>query len=428
MNDGDVGGQASQLLSESRRATNMTGSGRQDARRDRHLLFLSHCVPNPPQKGEKIRAFHLLSQLVEKYSVHLVCFAKRRSEIEDARQLEACCSSVYVEPLPRKLALAGAAVKFAVGGCLTTSFYGSKTIRRHVESLRKFPVFATVAYTSAMAQYAPEDIPMILDMVDVDSEKWLEYASARWPGWAYRVESKRLRRLESQYARRATCTFFSTVPEKDLFQEFAPGPRALCMENGVDFDYFNPLLSPPTADLGGRNFVVFVGEMDYYPNVDAARWFANGIFAEVRKRQPNLEFFVVGRNPVAAVRRLAELDGVTVTGAVPDIRPYVTSARTAVAPLRIARGIQNKVLEALALGKPVLVSSAVSKTFGSDLPAGVIPCSSEQEFIDTLENIGSRSCEPDARIRNEARNRFTWDTNCQALLLEVENLIASTVG
>jgi polysaccharide biosynthesis protein PslH len=406
----------------------VTGSGRQGVPRDHHLLFLSHCVPNPPQKGEKIRAFHLLTQLAKRYSVHVVCFAKRRSEIADARHLEGCCSSVYVEPLPRTLALARAAVSFGLGGCLTTAFFGSKGIRRHVDSLRKLSISATVAYTSAMAQYAPENVPMIMDMVDVDSEKWLEYARTRSPGWAYRLESKRLRRLEIEYAKRAKCTFLSTVPEKDLFQGFAPGPRAVCLENGVDFDYFDPLLSPATADLGGRSFITFVGEMDYYPNVDAARWFAKSIFAEVRKRRPNLEFFVVGRNPTAAVRRLGEQDGITVTGAVTDIRPYVASALAAVAPLRIARGIQNKVLEALALGKPVLVSSAVAKTFGSALPTGVIPCSTEQEFINLLEEVGSRSSQPDPRIRNDARSRFTWDSNCQALLLEVENLVASTAG
>ena len=399
------------------------GGRRQDANRDIHLLFLSHCVPNPPEKGEKIRAFHWLAKLAERYSVHLACFAKYPSEIEDARRLEQCCRSVYVEPLPRRRALAAAAVKFGVGGCLTTSFYGSQGIRRHVQSLRKLPLSATVAYTSAMAQYAPEDVPMILDLVDVDSEKWLDYARARRPAWAYRLESQRLRRLETEYARRASRTFLSTVPEKDLFQAFAPETRATCMENGVDFDRFDPLLSPAVPNLSSRNVIVFVGEMDYYPNVDAVCWFAKSIFVEFRKKRPDAEFFVVGRNPAAAVRRLAEMDGITVTGAVPDVRPYVASARAAVAPLRIARGIQNKVLEALALGKPVLVSSAVSRTFGVDLPTGVIPCSSEQEFISGLGEVCSRSSEPDLRIRDEARKRFTWETNCQALLLEMEHLL-----
>lgn len=400
----------------------------QPARRDFHLLFLSHCVPNPPEKGEKIRAFHLLSKLAQRYSVHLACFAKRSSEMEDARHLEAYCSSVHVEPLPRTRALASAAVEFALGSCLTTSFYGSHRIRRHVESLRKFPISAAVVYTSAMAQYAPPGVRMILDMVDVDSEKWLAYSRLRWPGWAYRLESQRLRRLETDYARRARCTFFSTAPEKDLFQSFAPEPRAICMENGVDFDRFDPSLAPAIPGLCGRKVIVFVGEMDYYPNVDAVCWFARSLFAQARNRHPDLEFFIVGRNPAPAVRRLAGQNGITVTGAVPDIRPYVASARAAVAPLRIARGIQNKVLEALALGKPVLASSPVCKTFGSDLPTGVIPCSSDQDFVRALEDISVRSCEPDPRIRDEARKRFTWDTNCQALLQEVENLAASTAG
>src|SRR5579864_5198611 len=132
MNDSHVGRRASQLVSMARGAANIAGvaSGfdRQGVQHGCNLLFLSHCVPNPPQKGEKIRAFHLLLRLAEKYSVHLACFAKRRSEVEDARQLEACCSSVYVEPLPRTLALAGAALRFGMGACLTTSFFGSEGI------------------------------------------------------------------------------------------------------------------------------------------------------------------------------------------------------------------------------------------------------------------------------------------------------------
>lgn len=412
-------------VSASQCAQNVTGpgAGRPSGKRDIHLLFLAHCVPNPPEKGEKIRAFHLLAKLAEKYSVHLACFAKYRPEIKDARHLEACCSSVYVETLPRIRALASAAVKFGAGGCLTTSFYGSQGIRRHVQSLQTAPLSATVAYTSAMAQYAPADVPMVLDLVDVDSEKWLDYARMRRPSWAYRLESRRLRRLEGEYARRASCTFLSTEPEKELFQTFAPERRAACMENGVDFDRFDPSISPVMPDVRSRNAIVFVGEMDYYPNVDAACWFARDIFVEFRKRHADAEFFVVGRNPAAAVRRLAELDGVTVTGAVPDVRPYLASARAAVAPLRIARGIQNKVLEALAIGKPVLASAAVSRTFGSNLPTGVIPCASEQEFIQALGDVYSRSSEPDLRIRNDARKRFTWDTNCQALLLEIENVL-----
>jgi hypothetical protein len=217
-------------VSVSQCARNVAAAGacRTGDRRDVHLLFLAHCVPNPPEKGEKIRAFHVLTKLAERYSVHLACFAKYRAEIEAARHLESCCSSVYVEPLPRTLALAAAAVKFGAGGCLTTSFYGSKGIRRYVQSLRTLPLAASVAYTSAMAQYAPEDIPMILDLVDVDSEKWLDYARSGWPGWAYRLESRRLRRLETEYARRASRTFLSTVPMRLVMRSVVqPEPAAL---------------------------------------------------------------------------------------------------------------------------------------------------------------------------------------------------------
>ena len=135
-----------------------------------HVLFLSHCVPNPPDKGEKIRAFYLLNHLAERWPVHLVCFARSPGEIEDARALLDRCRSIYVEVLPPVRALARAAVSFAFGSFLTTSFYASGSMMRHVGGLRQRPLGTTLVFSSAMAQYAPPDVPLLMDMVDVDSE------------------------------------------------------------------------------------------------------------------------------------------------------------------------------------------------------------------------------------------------------------------
>ena len=387
------------------------------------ILFLSHCVPNPPDKGEKIRAHHELIHLAAKYRIHLVCFARTPEEEEDAQKLKSVCASVYVERFVPARNLALAAVEFAAGRCLMTSYYGSRRMRKHVESVARQGVEACVAYSSAMAQYAPPKVPLILDMVDVDSEKWFQYGRMRWPGLLYRVEGGRLRRLETEYGLRSAVTFLSTWNEAQLFRSFSADCEVDCMENGVDFDYFDPDRVSPPAALQGRPYVAFVGAMDYYPNADAVCWFAANVFGELRRRRRHLEFLVVGRNPTTAVRRLASQPGITVTGSVPDVRPYLAGALSVVAPLRVARGIQNKVLEALAMGKGVFASDAVCRTFGPSLPPGVVRCRSEADYGRILSTGSTIAYPPAETIRAGARRRFSWPDNLQGLAVKMDAVL-----
>ena len=314
------------------------------------ILFLSHCVPNPPDKGEKIRAYHELVQLAASYRVHLACFARNSSEMAHANELRGRCASVYVEPLATRTGFARSALNYVAGGSLVGSYYGSRRLGQYVKSLSSRPLAAALVYSSVMSQYAPPEIPVILDMVDVDSEKWMQYGRMRRMGVLYHTEGRRLRRIEADAASKAARTLLSTRNEARLLESIAPGAHVRSMENGVDFDYFDPSAPCRPLDLRKR-FVVFVGAMDYYPNADAACWFAAEVFPEIRRRQKDMELLIVGRNPTPAVRRLDAQPGIMVTGAVDDVRPYVNAAETVIAPLRIARGIQNKVLEALAMGK-----------------------------------------------------------------------------
>jgi sugar transferase (PEP-CTERM/EpsH1 system associated) len=385
------------------------------------ILYLSHCAPNPPDKGEKIRAFHEIRHLSSRHSVHLACFARNRQEAAAARDLSDRCSSVYVQEISPIPALARAGLRFALGASLTGSFYRSRGLRRYVESLaRRVPLAATVAYSSVMAAFAPPGVPLLLDMVDVDSEKWLQYASLRRPGFPYALEGRRLRRLESQFAGRARCTLLATRREAELFRRIAPHSTADCIENGVDFDYFDPRLSACPHDLQNRRFLVFVGAMDYYPNAQAACWFASRVFPALRAKDPGLEFFIVGRNPARAVCKLAERAGITVTGPVADVRPYLAAALAAVAPLQIARGIQNKVLEALAMGKRVLASTAVCDAVGPPAPSGLTACGTAQDFIAAAARIrpDDAACRP--AIRSDARRRFSWEANMKLLSEQLE--------
>jgi sugar transferase (PEP-CTERM/EpsH1 system associated) len=386
------------------------------------ILYVSHCVPNPPDKGEKIRAFHEVKSLATGRRVHLACFARSDGEKRFAEELGSCCASVYVETL-RPWALASAAARFAFGNCLTTSFYGSRRFRDHVAALAaRTPLAGAVVYSSAMAQYVPTGVPAVIDMVDVDSEKWFQYARLRWPGTAYSIEGRRLRRAETAQGAQATRLFFATAQEEALYRSFAPEARTGYIENGVDGAYFEPDASTPGADLAGRSYLMFLGAMDYYPNAAACAWFATRVFPELRRRNPAAEFLIVGRNPGRAVRRLAAAPGVTVSGSVPDVRPYLRSAAAVVAPLEIARGIQNKVLEALAMGKRVLASTAVCHTFGAELPEGVVRCAGEREFLSAAEACLTSAPPSDPQIRRRATARFSWESNLRRLTAEVDAL------
>jgi sugar transferase (PEP-CTERM/EpsH1 system associated) len=381
------------------------------------LLYLSHCVPTSPDKGEKIRSHHELLYLLRTHSVHLVCFARSEAEAKSARQLSDRCRSVYVELLSAKTALAGAAIRYAFGACLTTSFYGSRRMKHYVRDLAsRVPLAASIAYSSAMGPYAPEGIPLLLDMVDVDSEKWRQYASSRAFGLLYGIEARRLNEVEIQLAKRARCTFLATQQELEVFRRSVGDVPAAAMENGVDLEYFDPEKARCDATLQGRRFLAFVGAMDYYPNSDGACRFAATVFARLREIDPHLEFFIVGRNPSRPVRSLSKTPGITVTGTVSDVRPYLAAAQMVVAPLRIARGIQNKVLEALAMGKFVLASRAVCNTFGQNLPEGILPCDTDEDFVKSYQQIckiDGRA--PNAGIRSETCRRFSWSRNLALL-------------
>ena len=213
-----------------------------------------------------------------------------------------------------------------------------------------------------MAPYALDPslsrVRRVMDFVDVDSEKWRQYAATARPGlrWLYKREARLVLEAERRFAHAFDASTFVSAPEAGLFHERVPDARGMeVIPNGVDCDYFDP-------DRGyanpyeGAPALVFTGAMNYAANVDAVQWFAHEVFPGVRSKVDRARFYIVGHRPTPAVRRLERLPGVVVTGSVEDVRPYLAHARAVVAPLRIARGIQNKVLEALAMDKRILAT------------------------------------------------------------------------
>lgn len=385
------------------------------------VLFLSHCVPYPPNKGEKIRAHFEVAALASMYKLHLACYAQAPAERDQMEWLERHCASVYVEERPRTKALMEAGLRFIAGGCLNESFYRTAAMKRYVEGLlRRRPITAAVAFSGVMAQYVPETLPMVLDLIDVDSAKWTQYAESRWPAPFFRAESRRLREMEIRQSRRAEITFLTTENEQAVFENCSPPILSVVMENGVDFSYFDPSVVAEDPRLAGRNYLVFVACFDYYPNAEGAVSFARNVWPLLRERDPGLELILAGRNPVAAVRQLHGRQGITVTGQVPDIRPYVKSARAVIVPLSIARGIQNKVLEGLAMCKPVLVSPEVAQTLKPELPPGIVVCENATDYWRALQDAVPQPAPCEA-----TRKRFSWQDNLQPLIAALGGLRAA---
>jgi sugar transferase (PEP-CTERM/EpsH1 system associated) len=197
--------------------------------------------------------------------------------------------------------------------------------------------------------------PLVVDLVDVDSQKWFDYAAASsgWKKWLFNMEARRVRRLESSLAQRADAVTLVSDAEADIYRSFCPNGKTHAVFNGVDLDYFRPDFPVEQRE---PNECVFVGVLDYRANVESLIWFCDMVWPHVKARRPEAVFCIVGKNPTTSIRALAARAGIRLVGEVPDVRPYLAESRFSVAPLQIARGVQNKVLEAMAMGTPVIAS------------------------------------------------------------------------
>ena len=259
------------------------------------VLFLSHCVPNPPDKGERIRAYHEVRFLSARYRLHVVCVARDERERQSARELEQWCASVRVVDLPPKLALTRALLRFGLGGCLNTAYFASAALRRAIdEVMAEAAPVACLAYTAAVAPLVPAGLPLLLDMVDVDSEKWFQYSRHRFPSVLFAMEARRLRAVERRLSERASRIWLTTGNEVQLYREFAPGAPVASIENGVDGAHFDPNAVVFDSRLDGQSYVVFVGYLDYYPNRDAVLWFAREVLPALHRDSNGPRFLVVG--------------------------------------------------------------------------------------------------------------------------------------
>jgi sugar transferase (PEP-CTERM/EpsH1 system associated) len=328
-----------------------------------NVLYLVHRMPYPPDKGDKVRSYHLLKHLTARHHVFLGTFLDDPADEAHVKTLRDLCTDLYVARLNPRAARLRSLGNLIGNNALTLRYYHDAGLRRWVDdTAARNELDAVVVFSSAMAQYVEElnALPLLADLVDVDSAKWAAYADThRWPmSWLYRREARCLLAHERRVAGRARKTFFVTEKEAALFRDLAPecASSVEAMGNGVDAERFCPDATLSSPFPSGTLPIVFTGAMDYWPNVDAVTWFARDMLPALRRCWPHAHFWIVGRSPASAVQALAT-DGVTVTGTVDDVRPYLQHACVVVAPLRLARGIQNKVLEAMAMARPVVVSA-----------------------------------------------------------------------
>lgn len=388
-----------------------------------NLLFLVHRLPYPPNKGDKVRSYHLLRHLVARHRVFLGTFVDDPDDETHVDTVRAMCAGSHIvrlSPARARLRSLGALWR---GHPLTLDYYRDSGFAQWVDGiLAREHIDAAIIFSSSMAQYVEHRVglPMFVDFVDVDSAKWTQYAAMhRWPmSWLYRREGARLLAYERSIAARSTRAFFVTEKETALFRSLAPECAAACepMGNGVDADYFAPDPARASPFAPGEKTVVFTGAMDYAPNVDAVAWFASEMLPRLRARWPALRFHIVGRSPTPAVRALAG-EAVHVTGTVPDVRPYLQHAGVVVAPLRLARGIQNKVLEAMAMGRPVVAARECTDALTAQPGRELLAAATADDYVRAIDGLLAAPAHADA-IGRGGRSRvladYVWEAHLGA--------------
>lgn len=393
------------------------------------ILFLAHRIPYPPDKGEKIRAFHELKFLGARHTVDLFCFADSEEEASQQSALRTHCRHTYVETRSRMKKATGAARSILRREPLSCGFFYSREFQGEVQqALARESYDVIFVYCSSMAQYVPWPVatPVVMDFVDIDSAKWSQYGKRSRPplSWVYEREARKLAAHEEKWARVSSATMVATRQEAALLGGEGV-PPAEVVNNGVEIPVARDL--PLPEELRAlQPYALFVGTMDYLPNVDAVEHFAEDILPRIRETHPELKFLIVGRNPTRRVRNLGKKPGVVVTGTVPDVEVYLAGCAVTVAPFRIAQGIQNKLLEALAAGKPIVSTPGPAAAIAAKHGETLLIAGTAEEFAAAVSAVledPALSCRFSKGVEFVRRN-FSWHEN----LIHMEHLLLEAAG
>lgn len=344
------------------------------------VLFVCHRLPYPPKFGGQVRAFNMIQHLARDHDVTVASLARSDEEEEDGKGLADHCHDCIVERISPSVAAGRMIMRLPTAIPSSMGYFYSPALARRINrAVAKTRYDLIVVHSSSVAQYVEDfrDIPKIIDFADMDSQKWLIYAKVRgFPlSLGYWLEGVKLRQEEAEIARKFDYCTLTTEAEQETLEAYGVDTPVGWFPNGVDLEFFAPTADPYTPDK-----MCFIGRMDYYPNQQAMFWFCDEVLPLIRTQRPQATLTIVGADPSPKVVALGELPGVTVTGTVPEVKPHVLSSAVNVAPLLIARGVQNKILESMAMGVPVVASVLAAK--GTDAVPGehLLAADSAQDF------------------------------------------------
>lgn len=387
------------------------------------LLYLVHRIPFPPNKGDKIRSYHVLKFLSQHYRVFLGTFIDDPDDWQYTEAVRAMCEDcclVALDPVRAKIKSASGLLS---GEALTLPYYFNQPLADWVGRVTtEHAIERAFVFSSAMAQYVVGQNyrSKVIDFVDIDSDKWRQYAAHKtWPlSWVYRREAGKLLAYEKQIASEFNASLFVSSAEAALFKTMAPESESKISHfyNGVDTVYFSPDVQVESPFGSDQQALVFTGAMDYWPNVDAVTWFAQNIFPQLQAHFSKLKFYIVGSKPSDEVKALEQMAGIHVTGRVADVRPYLKYAAAVVTPMRVARGIQNKVLEAMAMAQVVVTSPQGLEGINAEHGQSVLLAEDIEQWVDlTKRAISGEFSEMGHIAREKVMKDFSWEDNLPAI-------------
>lgn len=396
------------------------------------ILYIAHRIPYPPNKGDKIRSFNEIKHLSSSHNLDLVCLADNADDLKFKSDLEKYCRRVFVQYFKSSQAKLRGFINLINGKAISVGYFYRKKVQQIIDQWLSDTVYdAIICFSSPMAEYlfrspflsqcfskfsqpATFNPQLIMDFCDVDSDKWLQYSQRyRFPlNLIYRIEYKRLLKYEKKINRFFDNSVFVSQQEADLFCRLFPEAKNISViENGVDCEYFSPEFQTLNPD---PRTLIFTGAMDYWANVDGVLWFCEKILPTIMAGYPKTQFYIVGSNPNAKIQELERNKGINVTGFVKDIRPYYNNADVCVIPLRIARGIQNKVLEAMSMGKAVVTTSAAVQGIRATPGVNLLVEDDFSKFAEAvsmlLKNNSLRNY-LGTNARRFVKSNYNWQTN-----------------
>ncbi len=367
--------------------------------------MLTHRFPYPPTRGDCIRAWGELEHLARRHDVWLACVDRAAPRPEHLARVKSICRDVRVSVRSGVGCLLTGGISLLCGESLTAGYFGDARLRKAIQDWSERIGFdALLTFSSAMAPYAElvDAKRRVLDMNDVDSLKWQSFAarSAHPAAWLYGLEAKRLAAMEIQAARTHDVCLMVNQREQRKLMELADPNFAAVVRTGVDLARYP--VDAAAAQRGANPIVGMIGSMSYAPNVRSVNWFGRHVWPIVKEREPRAEWLIVGSRPVRSVRRWGRLPGVHVTGFVEEMRPYLQSMCVVANPVSEEIGVQTKLIETLAIGKPAVVTPAAAAGIDHDVDPPFLVAETPEEFAGSVLRLFS-DANLAARIGRRAR-------------------------